>query len=939
MNANEIISFYRDLELLEIPSVGFPRERKKQWIREVNLRAERLPLAAQTDIETSEIPYYLVRLGCPRQVDLVRAVSRLICHQEDAFLEERLGGARGALATFTVDWSGRLVEGSFQVAPFVLAAARMAKDIDIGGISSAIDAFEEYAEELLGEDFSARHRDLTIWRQRHAEIERASQEAMDLNDLNEFRALDEMREALEKQPYGFAKDVAPLEAMRSLTDELAALIGLNKNLPILVEEGQRKWVKNKLFPRPPGGGGFTSFYFLELDRISRQAGKDNIVSPVLQTFLNREHKSGERVEVMLDQEEIESMLDASCFAPARWPSSPEHSLSLAQQLGVADALSNDSPVTAVNGPPGTGKTTLLRDVIANKVLERAMRLSELEVPEDAFKKHGDMVLIDADLVAGTEIVVASNGNRAVENVTLEIPRKSEIDSDYFPDAAYLPEVAEAIALAFERPCEAWGSIALVMGKKSNIKTTMATLRTGAKSWNGANRKKGLISILEARGRASPREWKVAVAAFEADMAAFRTIMEHRSARDDDAIYLDPDGLGQLRTEAKRHAVSLWVDTNIEELRAKIFLSALKLHELVLRSSPDGICQFLRFFEDVLSGEAECDEARLLDLWRTLFLVTPVISTTFASAHRLPKQPGWIGCLMIDEAGQATPQSAVPVMQRASKAVIVGDPAQLEPIYTVPPLVIDALRRRRDVPEDLSPARESVQSIADATMRIGGFLPDPRDRSAKRWAGIPLRVHRRCAQPMFDVINTVSYGGKMVPGGDLTAAARRLRKPYTYSQWFDVRSGGGRGHVNQDETACLGDLLCQFRDAGILGPGQEYSAMVVTPFAKVQWACQKTIGGVFGKGYKDIEAGTIHKFQGREADIVFMVLGSASGQWGQSSREWAASNPNLLNVAVSRAKTKLFVIGNYEDWSKLPHFRVLAETFDRYKLVSPYHTIR
>lgn len=939
MNANEIISFYRDLELLEIPSVGFPRMRKKQWVKEVDLKADMLPLDVQADLGTDEIPYYLVRLGCARQVDLVRAVSRLICHKEEAFLEERLGGMRGALATFTVDWSGRLVEGSFQVAPFVLAGARMAQDVDIGGISQEIDAFEEHAESLLGENFRARHRDLTIWQQRRAEIERMSEEALKANDIKEAIRLDGIKSALEDQSFRFAKDVAPLEAMRSLTDDLAERIGLGKNLPILLEDSQRKWVRNRMFPHPPSGGGFKSFYFSELDRIARQIGEDDAISPVLQTFLDRQHHSGERVEVMLDQEETETILDASSFAAARWPSSPKHSLSLAQQLGVADALSDDSPVTAVNGPPGTGKTTLLRDVIANKVLERALRLSTLDVPEDAFKIQEEIALIDADLVAGTEIVVASNGNRAVENITLEIPRKSEIDSEYFPDAAYLPEVAEAIALAFERPCEAWGSIALVMGKKSNIQTTMDTLRTGARSWNGASRKKGLISTLEARGSASPREWKTAVSAFKADLAAFRKIMDHRSAKDDDAIYLDPEGLAQLRTEAKRHTASLWVDANIEELRAKIFLSSLKLHELVLRSCPDGICQFLQYFEDVLAGETECSQERLLDLWRTLFLVTPVISTTFASSYRLPKQSGWVGCLMIDEAGQATPQSAIPVLQRAAKAVIVGDPAQLQPIFTVPPLVIDALRQRRNVPEDLSPARESVQSIADATMRIGGFLPDPQNKIAQRWAGIPLRVHRRCAQPMFDVINKVSYGGKMVPGGDLTAAARRLRKPYTYSQWFDVRSSGGRGHVNHDETKCLGDLLRQFRDAGILGPGQEYSAMVVSPFAKVQWACRKEIEGVFGKGYKDIEAGTIHKFQGREADIVFLVLGSASGHLGKQSREWAASNPNLLNVAVSRAKTKLFVIGSYADWSNLPHFQVLAEAFDCYNLVLPYRTSR
>ena len=43
------------------------------------------------------------------------------------------------------------------------------------------------------------------------------------------------------------------------------------------------------------------------------------------------------------------------------------------------------------------------------------------------------------------------------------------------------------------------------------------------------------------------------------------------------------------------------------------------------------------------------------------------------------------------------------------------------------------------------------------------------------------------------------------------------------------------------------------------------------------------------------------------------------------REWAAGKPNLLNVAVSRAKRRLYVISNQESWRELPHFAELAAT--------------
>lgn len=46
-----------------------------------------------------------------------------------------------------------------------------------------------------------------------------------------------------------------------------------------------------------------------------------------------------------------------------------------------------TPVFSVNGPPGTGKTTLLRDVVAANVVERAIALCEYEKPDDVFVKE------------------------------------------------------------------------------------------------------------------------------------------------------------------------------------------------------------------------------------------------------------------------------------------------------------------------------------------------------------------------------------------------------------------------------------------------------------------------------------------------------------------------------------------------------------------------
>lgn len=75
-------------------------------------------------------------------------------------------------------------------------------------------------------------------------------------------------------------------------------------------------------------------------------------------------------------------------------------------------------------------------------------------------------------------------------------------------------------------------------------------------------------------------------------------------------------------------------------------------------------------------------------------------------------------------------------------------------------------------------------------------------------------------------------------------------------------------------------------------------------------------------WADDRVGTIHTFQGREADAVILVLGAPKASQN-GARSWAAGSPNILNVAVSRAKQNLYVVGSRGAWSGVGHARELA----------------
>ena len=66
-------------------------------------------------------------------------------------------------------------------------------------------------------------------------------------------------------------------------------------------------------------------------------------------------------------------------------------------------------------------------------------------------------------------------------------------------------------------------------------------------------------------------------------------------------------------------------------------------------------------------------------------------------------------------------------------------------------------------------------------------------------------------------------------------------------------------------------------------------------------------------------GTIHTFQGKETNEVIIILGCDESS--KNAAAWAGQKPNILNVAVTRAKYKVAIIGDANIWSKIDCFSV------------------
>lgn len=673
-------------------------------------------------------------------------------------------------------------------------------------------------------------------------------------------------------------------------------------------------------------------------------GETEFLSPALKRFFELARDNTVRKDVLASPKNFYEIANPKFFNVGRWPTTLKASLVCMQQVAVSQICSANKydPLVAVNGPPGTGKTMILKELIADVVVQRACVLENISdiTHANLFERRnadtlGSCFVLKRELTDDFAILVASNNNAAVENITKELPYQYSYEDKQFD---YFSKLANRL----NKTKDAWGLVSVALGRRRNwvslldalydVKVKEKPIEVVFKSMIEEYGGPDGIKRRWTKERERFKNLKIEVATYlkrqEANYLREKELADnykppekdrfHRLFGGDDrqtGPYFDFSNLENL----DRHLEPIYWSQELDRTRTELFLSALELHKLAILANARIFVSSIKDVIKVLSQGCNCPFQ--MQFLGTLCFLIPVVSTTFASsvlrfgAYRT----GIIPWLLIDEASQASPQSGMCLMQKAKRVVVVGDPSQLQPVIPLPVEVSNLLSGEDEDLLQWSPYNASLQVLADGTSDYGAWVGEMGGENG-RWSGLPLRAQRRSHSPMFDICNSISYGGQMV----LAKEFRDIdaKRDFIRSFWLDIKpqNPATTNVVEEEIQATLLILRHIHRELnkknreGLVT--ERKSVMVCSPFRACVRALRKSIVGVYRKNplFSVVNIGTAHTMQGRQAEIVVLVLGSKTGQKGYGARSWAANPPNLINVMVSRAVETLIVIGNLYDWS-------------------------
>lgn len=339
-------------------------------------------------------------------------------------------------------------------------------------------------------------------------------------------------------------------------------------------------------------------------------------------------------------------------------------------------------------------------------------------------------------------------------------------------------------------------------------------------------------------------------------------------------------------------------------------------------------------------------------WQRFAMLTPCFVSTFYMAPQFftyskfvkkifggnpfeaPPILNFIDLLIVDEAGQVSPEIGAATFSLAKKSVVVGDTRQIEPVWNVPAKVDYANLLRYKIIPAITDTRTIGDLMDKGFLSSSGSMMKLAQKSSSFHShpdmerGMLLTEHRRCFDEIIGYCNKLAYNGLLEPKKG--PASGTLLPPMQFIPVTGTSKNIGTSRGNQEEAQQILDWLTNHQMAIINHYQQKENEEaikdkrptkkirlgdlvgIITPFTGQKYMLQSLLR----KSSLDtngLTIGTVHALQGAERAVI--LFSSTYGINDSGKSYFYDMGVNMLNVAVSRAKESFISFGSKENFDR------------------------
>ena len=620
------------------------------------------------------------------------------------------------------------------------------------------------------------------------------------------------------------------------------------------------------------------------------------------------------------------------LSPVRWADAEPNPVAIQgdgrpnddQMLAVRRSLGSDT--TYVWGPPGTGKTTTLARIV------------------------------EAHYRAGRSVLLVSNTNIAVDTALERVAQRLKGDPEFhqglvirqgpvvkeelrqrFGPQVILEEIAARLGEALRREKDQLAREAVPLETKERALVAalkdLEQLEHARRSLTERERTLATTRLNAAARAQEAQQLRTRVASLRADLGRTRAMGSVRRLF---------SGLNPERLE--RGIASTDRSAQASEDAARAVAGDIAKHEAeigAIRREIDRLTAATRAYPPALEVQSRLAplhtrlgqireritaiDRELAALEKEVLARCRILATTVYRTYLGKSASRQFDVVVIDEASMLMPPLVYYAAGLATQSVTVaGDFRQLPPI----------------VMSDEQLAGEWLKR--DVFEKAG--IPERLDRRQPTPHLVALRTQYRMREPICEVINRLFYADHPLRsdpsvsrgGGGFPLGASPLLYVDTspFHPWTALRVGT-YSRYNLFHALLVRNIVLHLAETGFLPPAGEPNDAVgaVAPYASQARLIQALLEDRLGVRAAGI-AGTVHRFQGNEKAAMVLdltdSLGARLGRFLQAVRI-EEDGARLLNVAASRARHHVVLVGNFEYLrAKAPGDAIVRRLIDHFE---------